>query len=449
MHNPRHIVLLVADSLRYDAVFGGHEHLLPYAVGHGINFAQARSAGCWTLPATATLFTGLLPHAHGATSQSRGIRPQVPTLAERMSALDYAPSMVSANIATTEIFGLHRGFERVECAWKRIPARFKRLHALLVLAGKPRLRRKLLSLDMIAGKLSDDLDAAKVWLQSTLEVVFDRARSILREAQQQNRRTFCFLNLMETHFPYHIADAFETSMPTLWGQLRELYSLFHFVNQTRLIRDKDYIAPDMLLHLRQRQRQAWVFIAARVDAFTQELRERYDALVVFASDHGDNFGEQGWQYHFSNVTDAGTRVPLLWLPHDHDDARTVETPISTRDLFGTLLKAAGDKEEAFFFLTVSPERSVPIMQSFWYDNRGRTQPRYRYNQFAFVAGTQRFVHRHGQWRAAPLTRRGDPEVAFQDLGRRVDPLREAVDRPERLAYIRGMFEAYQAFAAGV
>lgn len=259
MQNPRHIVLLVADSLRYDAVFGGYGHLLPYAVGHGVNFAQARSAGCWTLPATATLFTGLLPHAHGATSQSRGIRPQVPTLAERMSALDYAPSMVSANIATTEIL----------------------------------------------------------------------------------------------------------------------------------------------------------------------------------------------QYHFSNVTDAGTRVPLLWLPHDHDDARTVETSISTRDLFGALLKAAGDKEEAFFCLTASPERSVSIMQSFWYDNRGRTQPRYRYNQFAFVAGTQRFVHRHGQWRAAPLTRRDDPEVAFQDLGRRVDPLREAVDRPDRLAYIRRMFEAYQAFAAGV
>jgi len=59
------------------------------------------------------------------------------------------------------------------------------------------------------------------------------------------------------------------------------------------------------------------------------------------------------------------------------------------------------------------------------------------------------VHRQGQWHAAPLTRRGDPEVAFQDLGRRVDPLREAVDCPEHLAYIHRMFEAYQAFAAGV
>ena len=59
------------------------------------------------------------------------------------------------------------------------------------------------------------------------------------------------------------------------------------------------------------------------------------------------------------------------------------------------------------------------------------------------------MYRHGQWRAAPLTRRGAPEVAFQDLGRRVGAPREAVDRPERLAYIRCMFEAYQAFAAGV
>jgi hypothetical protein len=93
--------------------------------------------------------------------------------------------------------------------------------------------------------------------------------------------------------------------------------------------------------------------------------------------------------------------------------------MSTRDLFGALLKAAGDLDETFLPLAANPKRSASIMQSFWYDHRGRTQPRYRDNQFAFVAGEQRFAHRHGQWRTAPL--------------------REAVDRPERLAstpYVR-------------
>jgi hypothetical protein len=79
------------------------------------------------------------------------------------------------------------------------------------------------------------------------------------------------------------------------GKLRELYSLFHLVNQSWLIRDKEYISPEMLLHLRQRQRWAWAYIAGRVDTFIEQLRERYQALVVFASDHGDTLGEQGWQ----------------------------------------------------------------------------------------------------------------------------------------------------------
>jgi hypothetical protein len=181
---------------------------------------------------------------------------------------------------------------------------------------------------------------------------------------------------------------------------------------------------------------------------------RYDAvfggpehLLPYAVSHGINFAQARsagcWTLPATAALFTG------WRPHDHEDARTVETQISTRGLFGALLKAAGDKEEAFFSLTASPERSISLMQSFWYDNRGHSQPRCRYNQFAFVAGTQRFAHRHGPWRSAPLTRHGDPEVAFQELGRCVDPLREAVDRPERLAYIRCMFEAYQAFAAGV
>ena len=446
MNTPTHIVLLVADSLRYDAVYQGADHRLPYATARGVTFHQARSAGCWTLPATAALFTGAMPHEHGGTSQSRGIHKDIPTLAERIQVLGYTPSMVSANVVTTDIFGLHRGFDQIECAWQHMSLQSKWLQSLLVLAGKPRLRRKICSIDFVAGKLKDDFDAAKVWLQSTIDVVFDRARQILHAAQRQKRRSFCFLNIMETHFPYHIGEVFETSALTLWDKVREIYSLFHLVNQTWLIRNKQYIAPDMLVLLRRRQRQAWEYIAARVDAFIQEVRECYNALVVFASDHGDNFGEQGWQYHFSNVNDAGTRVPLIWIPHDADATRDVYMPVSTRDLFGALLQAAGDQDPTLFSLIDEPSRSTPIMQSYWYNNRGRTRPCYRYNQFAFIAGTQRYVHRGSQWYTAPITRHDEPEPNFEPLALGVNPLHEGIDYPERIAYVQRSFDAYRVFA---
>lgn len=388
-----------------------------------------------------------MPHEHGADAHTRSMRRDVPTLAERMKALGYTPHMVSANVVTTHVFGLHRGFDSVERIWQLTPTRHAPLHALLALAGKPRLRRRLYTLDFVIGKMSDDLEAAKVWLQSTIDLVFARTRAILRTALARKQRVFCFLNLMETHFPYHIANTFQTSATGVWEQWRELYSLYHLVNQTWLIRNRTYITPDMFRRLWQRQRQAWERIAPSVDAFIQEVREQYGALVVFGADHGDNFGEQGWQYHFSNVTDAGTRVPLFWLYPDRDEACAIHAPVSTRDLFASLLWAAGAQDTDGFSITTAPERSVPMMQSYWYNNRGRTQEHFRYNQFAFVAGAQRFVHRRQQWYTAPITRADEPEPQFEPLAPALNPLWERVDTPARLAYVRRVFDAYRAFSA--
>ena len=446
MDTPRNIVFVVADSLRWDAVYARGDHRLPYTAARAVCFQQARSGGCWTLPATASLFTGLMPHEHGATEQTRGLRRDVPTLAERLTCLGYKTHMVTANVVTTNIFGLDRGFARLDRIWQLVPRRHQSALALLAMLGKPRLRQKMLSTDFLTGKLIDDLQAAGVWWQSTMQAVYQQTLDILARNSADGERTFLFLNLMETHFPYHVADTFTTSACDLWGKMREMYSLYHLVNQTWLTRDKQYISPDMLALLRQRQRLAWERMAPSLDAFLREIRERYEALVVFGADHGDNFGEQGWQYHFSNVTDAGNRVPLFWLPHDHDAARSEALPVSARDLFGAILRAAGDQDPGLISCVNEPDRSVPVMQSYWYNNRGRTLERFRYNQFAFVAGDQRFLYRHNRWYTAPMTQWDEPEADFVLLDSQVNPLYERVDTRTRRRYLQQVFTAYCAFA---
>ena len=446
MDAPKNIVLLVADSLRWDSVHAGGDHRLPYTAARAIRFDQARSGGCWTLPATASMFTGLMPHEHGATGQTRDLDPHAPRLPERLRALGYRPHMVTANVVTTDIFGLSRGFETVDRIWHLVPPRHKSLLGLLALIGKPRLRRMILSKDLLLGRLSEDLQAAEVWLQSTMQAIFDRARAILRDNERHGARTFLFLNLMESHFPYHIGDHFHTSAEGYWNKARELYSLYHLVNQTRLLGKREYIGPDMLALLRRRQRRAWERMAPGLDAFIQEMREQHDSLVVFASDHGDNFGEQGWQYHFSNVNDAGNRVPLFWLSPNGEAPRVEHRPVSARDVFGSVLRAAGDRDDALVSLPHEPWRSLPIMQSYWYNNRGRTHARFRYNQFAFVAGEQRYLYRSDRWYSAPITRQDETEPAFQPLDTGVDPLHEGVDAAERLAYLRRAFADFRAFS---
>lgn len=437
--------MLVADSLRYDSVHEGGPSGLDATTRHAVRFTQARSGGCWTLPATASLFTGLMPHEHGADAQSRGLAPGVPTLAERLKAQGYTTEQITANVATTEIFGLDRGFERMTRIWHQVPSKHRKIHEAMVLVGKPRLRKKILSPEFIAGRLAEDLEASKVWLQNTWKDVFDTARARLRENEAKGQPSFLFLNLMESHFPYHVGDTFETTSAGMVGKLREIVGLYHLVNQTWLTQDKNPIGADLLTLLRKRQRRAWERLAPQVDAFVDELRGGGDNLVVFGSDHGDCFGEQGWMYHFSNVADAGNRVPLYWSSPNFAGGRAVDTPVSARDVFHGILSEVGDAAASHHFLH-EPHRSYPIMQSSWYNNQGRTLARYKYNQICFLEGGTRWLYRRGDWYAAPPATVGR-EADFVRLPSGTNPLDEAIVDAERRAHLKRVLTDFEAFSA--
>lgn len=446
MSKPRNIILLIADSLRYDSVHpDGAPVGLEYVAANATRFTQARSGGCWTLPATASLFTGLMPHEHGADTHSRGLRQGVPTLAGILRENGYSTHQITANVATTEVFGLDEGFDEVRRIWQHVPAVHRRIHQIMVLAGKPRLRRKILTTDFVMGKLSEDFEASKVWLQTTVDSIFDHARRVLRDNAARGKGSFLFLNLMETHFPYHVAPTFETTAEGLVDKLREVVALYHLVNQTWLTQEGNPIAAPQMELLRERQRLAWRFVAGKVDAFVQEMRQDDGNLVIFGSDHGDCFGEQGWSYHFSNVADAGNRVPLYWLRGDGEGGgRVIDTPVSTRDVFHGVLREVGDPRGTHH-ITQEPERSLPVMQSAWYNNQGKTLTRYRYNQLAFVEGSQRYLSRQGKWWSAPVSTVG-PEQPFTPLPSGVDPVEESVI-PEHRQRLRDTLKDFRRFSS--
>lgn len=446
MSKPKNIIFIVADSLRYDSVTSQGIGL-PYTEANARFFSNARSSGCWTLPATSSLFTGLLPHQHGATSQTRQLNPKLPTLAEQLKDNGYNTYQVTANIVTTDIFGLNRGFDRVYPIWQYVPAKFKKLQQFLVLIGKPRLRKKVFSKDFVAQKLTQDLDMAKTWLQNTYEDIFNKTREILQQNQEKGQGSFLFLNLMETHFPYHVAPTFSTSTEGIYQRLREVYSLFHLANQSFMKKDKKFIQDDMLQTLLERQRISWERIRDDLDAFIRELHEDQENLVIFCSDHGDNFGDQNWVYHFSNVTDGGNKVPIFWLDHDQPRQEEITTPISARHLYYTLLDTCGINTDGPSLLK-DPEASLPVIQSYWYNNQGKTLPKYKYNQFCFVDNDMRYVLRNNEWLTAPVSSNSQ-EPAFRPLDQNVDPVQEFVEDQERKKYLHCRVKEYREFASAI
>jgi len=75
-------------------------------------FPQATTPSCWTLPARASLFTGLTPSRHGAHELSMRLPDWPPTLAEVLSDAGYQCIGVCCNDLVCPETGSTRGFAR-------------------------------------------------------------------------------------------------------------------------------------------------------------------------------------------------------------------------------------------------------------------------------------------------------------------------------------------------
>lgn len=456
MHNispkkPKHIIVVVADSLRYDSVYGGNGPGVDYIEKNAVQFTEASSAACWTLPATASLFTGKLPHDHGATTQTRNLNPDTMTLAEVLKQQGYYTYQISSNIATTEIFGLDRGFDKVIKTWELAEKKGLKMSQLLVLLGKHRIRKKLFSRDAIKESLSSDIRAGSVWFRSYFRLIFDHARSLMAEHERKNESAFIFINLMETHFPYHIDLEFKLSNRNPILKVSELTSLFKIVNQSFLTKDNALPREKMLKTIKSRQRKSWELIREDLDEFIRAMHEGQDNLVVFTSDHGENFGDQDWVYHFSNVTDACTRVPIFWLDNDKFDPGVRDHKASSRLLFHSIAKKAGFDIKNGQDLFANNVFNIPISQSYWYNNHGKTLEKYKYNQFCFHYDGMRYLKRNGNWSSAQVTdyKVQDQEEMFRHLDKHTNPIEELVMDSEVKDYLRSKLLDYQNFESKI
>src|SRR5262245_53604013 len=114
------VLLVTIDTLRADrlGVYGNHAGLTPTLdalAADGVRFTHAWSHAPATLPAHASILTGLLPPHHGVRNNGSfrlGLQPA--TLAERLRAAGYRTgAFVGAFVLDTR-FGLNRGFEEYD-----------------------------------------------------------------------------------------------------------------------------------------------------------------------------------------------------------------------------------------------------------------------------------------------------------------------------------------------
>ena len=110
------LLLVTLDTTRADALgcygsAGAATPTLDAVAGRGVRYARAISASPLTLPAHASLLTGLDPPGHGLRDNGVGALPDgVPTLASVLAARGYVTAAFVASRVLDRRFGLDRGF---------------------------------------------------------------------------------------------------------------------------------------------------------------------------------------------------------------------------------------------------------------------------------------------------------------------------------------------------
>ena len=171
------VLLITVDTLRADALgsYGNEMASTPWMdrlASEGVRFANARAHNVVTLPAHASILTGLYPQEHGVRDNS-GFRfpDELPTLATILRQKGYRTAAFVSAFPLDSRFGLDVGFDVYEDSFvgaERRPAFFEQERS---------------GVETIA--------LAREWIDA-----------------DDDRPWFCWVHLYEPHFPYEPAERF-------------------------------------------------------------------------------------------------------------------------------------------------------------------------------------------------------------------------------------------------
>jgi arylsulfatase A-like enzyme len=307
------VLVISIDSLRADRMQSqGYARdttpRIDTLLARGTRFQQAFSVAPWTLPSYGTLFTGAPPSRHRAgISPSREasfldgraleagdlemLAPDVDTLAARLARNGYRTGGFVSNPFLDSALGIDRGFER----WT-----------------------------MYLNRATAGVELAQKWI-----------------ATQGSAPWFCFLHVMDPHAPYAPAPPFDqqfagVSVSSLPGYPPTLETL-----RTAAL---DAGTKQTLSDLYDGEIAASDAAIGKLVEFLDARGLSKDTLIVFHSDHGEEFWDHGGYEHGHTLHKELLHVPLGFVLDGKVPAgKFVTTPVSTLDVCATILALLGQE----------------------------------------------------------------------------------------------------------
>lgn len=370
------IFFIVLDTQRADRL-GSYGYTRPVSpnldrfAATGALFEQAISPAQWTIPSHASLFTGHYPTAHGITQSSQSLSADRPHLMELGQALGYETIGFCNNPLVGVLNnGFKRGFESFYNYGGAIPSVPSHSNPWpwplnrLAEGYTQFLRRISYPIQNYFGQ--SDL-AFRISLHAWLTPLWSRManfkgqneRSVQdlvqylaeRERHYTDRPLFLFLNLMETHLPFWAPGAFVDRVAPYFRHSKEARTIMRNWNREAYRWAAPLSEPLDELEARVLNDMYDAEVAYQDDylgplfnMLAQRSRSRA-TLTVIVADHGDGLGDHGFIGHAFVAYQELAHVPLILHWPERIAPGRVDSVVSTRRIFHTILDAAAQTSE--------------------------------------------------------------------------------------------------------
>jgi arylsulfatase len=280
------IVLVLVDALRADhlGAYGYERNTTPVLdrfARENVLFTRAVSASNWTPVSIASTFTGLYAASHGMVPPTH-------------------------NAAAAHTVRLSENFDTLAEILKRGG------YQTAAVITNAWLKKEF--------GYAQGFDTYESMRRGTANAVTESAAKILAKLQKKKAPFFLYLHYLDPHEPYEPPPPYNSLFQ---GPLRN-------GRHSAKIEEKSGLYDGEIR-----------FADMEIGKFFEELRRRNlykDAFIIVSADHGEQFGERGYQGHHDRLYAEETHVPLIMKsgesPHE------VRETVSNIDIYPTIIGAA-------------------------------------------------------------------------------------------------------------
>ncbi len=290
---PKRIILISVDTLRADHIgcYGYNRPTTPNIdafAQEATLFENCLTPGAWTFPAYAAMFTGKYPSITGATTNMQSLPVSERTLADIISASDFAT------------------FSVVNVSWPGAPSGLNR-----------------------------GFDSSKLFWDQYADVSLDYAREWLKRHAEDD--VFMFIHLFDPHQPYFPKDKFfGTFDPGYEGRYKRKSAGLEFVTA-----GEGKLTEAERKHLVALYDEDILGCDESIGNFLQFLKDGNfyeDSLIIINADHGEEFGEHGKYEHGHQLYTESIRVPTIIRGPGFTAGERIKGLCGNFDIFPTILE---------------------------------------------------------------------------------------------------------------